>query len=81
VMLLARPGMREAYSWGEIAGAFVSQSVFTLQLKDADGKLTRRAIRYGALETPVAMLEGRIAVALRQQRDSEANIAADSTMS
>jgi hypothetical protein len=71
VTLVAQPGMREAYEWGEIAGAFVSRSVFTLHLSDADGKATRRAIRYSALETPVEMLEGRIAVAMHAKRESQ----------
>jgi hypothetical protein len=71
VTLVAQPGMREVYEWGEIAGAFVSRSVFTLHLSDADGKVTRRAIRYSALETPVEMLEGRIAVAMRAHREAQ----------
>jgi hypothetical protein len=81
VVLLARPDMREVYAWDEIAGAFVGTSVFTLQLRDADGKITRRAIRYGGLETPVAMLQGRIAVALARHRDSITKPSTDSTMS
>ncbi|MDD2875738.1 MAG: hypothetical protein PHT60_00760 [Acidiphilium sp.] len=70
IMLLPRPNVREHYRWHEIAAAHATKSAFMVHLKGEDGKSTRRAIRYGGLETPVAMIEGRIAVALQKSRDS-----------
>lgn len=54
----------EVYPWSDIYAAFASKSVLMLHLRGDGGKLTRRAIRYGALETPVEMIQGRITVGL-----------------
>lgn len=72
IVLLPRHGPAEPYGWTEIAAAHATSSVLMLHLKGDGGKHTRRAIRYGALETPVAMIEGRITVALQNTRTTAA---------
>lgn len=70
ITLLAHPGAAEHHSWSEIADAAASRTVLSLHLKAEGGKRTRRAIRYAGLETPIEMLNGRIAIGLRHASEA-----------
>lgn len=68
ILLLSRPGQAEHHPWSEIIAAHATKSTLMLHIRGEDGKPTRRAIRYGGLETPVELLESRIAANLAQSR-------------
>lgn len=70
----------ETYLWHEIADAQVSKSVLMLHLNGEGGKRTRRAIRYGMLETPVEMLQGRLSSGLTQSRETVTSTAMSSKL-
>ncbi|MCF3946878.1 hypothetical protein AiwAL_13260 [Acidiphilium sp. AL] len=70
ILLLSRPGESEHHPWSGIAAAHATKSSLTLHLKGETGKRTRRAIRYGGLETPVDLIESRIRAGLASSRET-----------
>lgn len=65
ISLLARPGETEHHAWADIAAAEANASMLVLHLRGEGGRHTRRAIRYGGLETPVELIRGRITQGLQ----------------
>lgn len=66
ITLMARPGEAEFHPWNGIDAAFATRSTLTLRLKADNGKHTRRAIRYGGLETPIDLIDSRLRAGLAQ---------------
>lgn len=66
VTLTSRQGQEEHHPWADIAAAHATRTVLSLHLHAGGGKRTRRAIRYGALETPVELIRSRLARGLKQ---------------
>lgn len=65
VALMGRPGESEQHPWADIAAADATRTTLILHLHGEGGKRTRRAIRYGGLETPVELIRSRLAQGLK----------------
>jgi hypothetical protein len=55
----------ERYPWGEIASAALLPGTLMLQLRGEGGKLTRCALRFSGLETPVEIIQEKLNAGLK----------------